>query len=185
MQEFSLVENFWRSLVLLPFKMNPNFKIPRFFIRQNFCSPGSSSSEFARDNECQYVNKTFAVSNSLGTDRILKDWRIYQCSGLVSRQLTEEMMFPWGTISNQCTWFSTTAVSVIHLCCVRIIKSVEDSNCFLWELRCCYWYAILFCHFRGGRGGGGTRHNCSSYVLSVCARCLDRPAVWKAEGCSK
>lgn len=74
--------------------MKQNFKISRFFIRQNFCSPGNSGSEFARDDECLYVNEAFTVSNSLGTDRILKDCRTYSYSGPVSRQLTEEMMFP-------------------------------------------------------------------------------------------
>lgn len=61
----------------MPFKMKTDFKISEFSLRQHFCSPGTSSSAFARDGEYQYVNKTFAVSNSLGTSRILKDYRMY------------------------------------------------------------------------------------------------------------
>lgn len=63
--------------VLFPFKMKPDFKISEFSLRQNFCSPGTSSSAFSRDGEYHYVSKTFAVSYSLGMNRILKDHRMY------------------------------------------------------------------------------------------------------------
>lgn len=181
-RNFPLWRVFLQSLVLLTFKMKPIFKISNVFLRQIFCSPGSSSSECARDDECQYVNNTLATSNGLGNDRMLKDCRVYQHSGLVSKQMKR-----WqhgDTISNQCTWFSTAQLYLLFICAVCIL-SAKDCYCFLCELQSSYWCALLFCHFRGGRGGGGTRHNCSSYVLSVCARCLDRPTVRKTEGCSK
>lgn len=37
--------------------MKPDFKISEFSLRQNFCSPGTSSSAFAGDGEYQYVIK--------------------------------------------------------------------------------------------------------------------------------